>query len=216
MYTGDKARIKVGSTMTYAIDINQGVRQGCILSPLLFNLYLSDFEHTLEALKTCHPQIEDKTSVSCLLWADDIIILSETKSGLQSQLNTIDMYCKTNGLTVNTEKTKCMTFNKAGRFVRNFFTYSNIYLEDVNSFRYLGFLVSNSGNIKKGLCDLKDRALKAFYSIKSMLGKAFQDKPTLTIKLVDVYVKPILLYCSDFWGVYPITKAPPILVNNRT
>ena len=40
-----------------------------------------------------------------------------------------------------------------------------------------------------------------------MLGRAFQDKPTLTIKLVDVYVKRILLYCSDFWGVYPITKS---------
>ena len=39
-----------------------------------------------------------------------------------------------------------------------------------------------------------------------MLGTAFRDKPTLTMKLVDIYVKPIILYCSDFWGVYSITK----------
>ena len=89
---------------------------------------------------------------------------------------------------MNTNKAKCITFNKWGRYVRNFFTYNNIRLKDISTFRYLGFLISNNGNIKKGLSDLKDRALEAFYSLELMLGTAFWDKPTLTMNLVDIYI----------------------------
>ena len=106
MYTGDETRIKVGSAMTDPIDINQGVRQGCILSPLLFNLFLSDFEESLDQFEEYHPKVDATTRIPCILWADDIIILSETKTGLQAQLNALETYCKSNSLTINTDKTK--------------------------------------------------------------------------------------------------------------
>ena len=101
MYTGDKTRIKVGSAMTDPIDINQGVRQGCILSPLLFNLFLSDFEESLDQFEEYHPKVDATTRIPCILWADDIIILSETKTGLQAQLSALETCCKSNSLTIH-------------------------------------------------------------------------------------------------------------------
>ena len=56
--------------------------------------------------------------ISCIMWADDILILSETQEGLQQKLDLLHEYSKANKLTVNTKKTKCMIFNKTGRLLK--------------------------------------------------------------------------------------------------
>ena len=105
------------------------------------------------------------------MWADDILILSETKEGLQKKLDSLAEYSKVNRLTVNTKKTQCMIFNKTGRLLKNHkFTYNNTTLECVREYKYLGFIVTPSGEIGKtnkqtnkqtGLKDLRNRAMRA-------------------------------------------------------
>ena len=72
----------------------------------------------------------------------------------------------------------------------------------MRNFSYLGFNISLAGNIIDGLFDLHKRAQKAFYQLKNQQGDMFYREPVLAIKLFDALVKPILLYCSDFWGCY--------------
>ena len=73
----------------------------------------------------------------------------------------------------------------------------------MRNFTYLGFNISLAGNIKDGLLDLHKRAQKAFNQLKNQPGDMFYREPlVLAIKLFDALVKPILLYCSDFWGCY--------------
>ena len=66
-------------------------------------------------------------------------------------LKTMETYCSKNELTLNTDKTKCMIFNKTGKILRTPFYYNNSKLENVNKFKYLGFLLTPSGEIKSGL-----------------------------------------------------------------
>lgn len=40
------------------------------------------------------------------------------------------------------------------------------------------------------------------------MGPLFQRYPTVTIKLFETLIKPILLYCSDFWGIRKMPKNP--------
>ena len=82
-------------------------------------------------------------------------------------LKSMEIYCKENELTLNTEKTKCMIFNKGGKLLRTPFHYNNEKLENVRKFKYLGFLITPSGEIISGLNDLRDRALKGFYITSS-------------------------------------------------
>ena len=56
--------------------------------------------------------------VSCLFWADDFLLISKSKQGLQKQIEIVDQYCSDWKLTLNVEKTKTIIFNKAGATLR--------------------------------------------------------------------------------------------------
>ena len=115
-------------------------------------------------------------------------------------LEALEKYCGENELTLNTDKTKCMIFNKGGRLLRTPFYYGGDKLENVNRFKYLGFMITSAGGIKAGLEDLRDRAMRAFYKLKGAMGESFHTHVGITLHLLDSLVKPILMYMSDFWG----------------
>ena len=112
MYTNDNCCVKVGNKLTESFLANQGVKQGCILSPLLFNIFIADI---VERFKTenCRPlKIDEARNLGCLLWADDIILLSHSEEGLRNQLSALSSYVDANGMSINTKKTQCMIFRK--------------------------------------------------------------------------------------------------------
>jgi hypothetical protein len=125
-------------------------------------------------------------------------------------LSTVETFCKENKLTINTDKTKCMIFNKTGRLFRNKFYLNGIELENVRSYKYLGFLFTPSGEIKSGLHDLRDRAFKAFMKLRNQMGTSFNQSIPIALDLFDTMIKPILLYSSDFWGCLKLPKDNPI------
>ena len=109
-------------------------------------------------------------------------------------------YANLNGLKINPDKTKIMIFNKTGKFFKRSFKVGKDSIFTTNSYKYLGFLITPSGEISSGLGNLKDRALKAYFKMKKSLGPYFRLHPAITLHLFDSLIKPILLYNSDFWG----------------
>ena len=208
IYTNDKACVKIRNKYTEDFEINLGVRQGCVLSPLLFNIFLSDLSKKLDSIDG---KVKvNNSEISSLFWADDIVILSESETGLKEMLGALEEYTSQNKLEINTDKTKVMIFNKTGRLLRRNYYINGVQLENVRSYKYLGFLLTPSGEINSGLQDLRDRALKAFMKLKNDLGTAFTQDVLTTLTLVDVMIKPILLYNSDFWGCMKLPKFNPI------
>ena len=103
-----------------------------------------------------------------------------------------------------------MIFNKTGRTLNNKFHYGKITLDNVRTYKYLGFVVTPSGEIKTGLDDLRARGLKALIKIRRSLGPLFHSNIYNSIHLFNYMVRPILLYCSDFWGCLKHPKNNPI------
>ena len=87
------------------------MRQGCSLSPTLFNIYINQLARTLEQSAASGMTLVD-TEIKCLLFADDLVLLSPTKEGLQQHLDLLHSFSQTWALTVNLSKTKIMIFEK--------------------------------------------------------------------------------------------------------
>ena len=207
-YTNDFTYIKLKNKLSPKIISEIGVKQGCILSPLLFNIFMSDLTRDLGT--DTGVLIDDNMNLSCLIWADDILLLSESEEDLQRSLNVLFEFCKQNEISINADKTKCMIFNKTGRLIRRDFFVGKEKLENVREYKYLGLLCTPSGEIKSALEDLRSRALKAYWNLKLKLGKFFNQEILETIHLFDSLVKPILTYASDFWGCLKLPKNNPI------
>ena len=206
LYNDDTASLKTQNKISKPFRTNQGVRQGCVLSPLLFNHYMADFT---EEINKCADKVKisHEVEAGCILWADDILLLSE--GGLREMLLGLEKFCSDSKLNVNVKK-KCMIFNKTGRIKHRIFHYKGIPLENVFSYKYLGFLVTPSGSITKGLEDLRDRALKALMKIRHGMGKLFNKMIRDTLRVFDYMAKPLLLYASDFWGCHKLPVNNPI------
>ena len=212
IYMDDKACVKMDNQRGELFDINQGVRQGCVLSPLLFNIFIADLAKELEELDG-KIKIKNK-EINSIFWADDIIMLADSQEHLQRMLNLLEDYCKKNKLQVNTDKTKTMIFNKTGRQMRRPFKINGTILESVRMYKYLGFILTPSGEINTGLNDLKDRSLRAFSKIKKDLGESFDKDIKTTLTIIDTMIKPIMMYNSDFWGCMKLPKNNPIEVTH--
>ena len=107
MYENVSYRVKVDGVLSTAIPSNVGVKQGCLVSPLLFNLFLSDLPDIFTT--ECDPVKIHNVSLNCLMFADDLVLMSESANGLQKCLSKLQHYCDTWSLKVNVSKTKVVS-----------------------------------------------------------------------------------------------------------
>ena len=202
IYSSVYYKLKLNRKLTDKINSNIGVKQGCIMSPTLFNIYLSDICSIFD--NSCQPVTAYDIQINCLLYADDMVLLSESQSGLQMCLNKLNSYCQKWKLTVNTEKTKIMIFNKGGRIIKKSnFLYNNSPLEIVKNYKYLGLVFDCSGNFNQAIHNLNEKGKKALYVL---IQKVPYSNVPINIKLFNTMVLPILTYGCEIWG--------PIILNN--
>ncbi|MCU7801522.1 MAG: hypothetical protein KZQ70_15665, partial [gamma proteobacterium symbiont of Lucinoma myriamae] len=82
--------------------------------------------------------------ISCLMYADDIVLLSNSDTGLQILLDKLQRFCQKWNLKVNIAKTKIIIFNKAGKILKRCkFSYDGTDVEIVNEYKYLGIIFKN-------------------------------------------------------------------------
>lgn len=209
MYDEVHYSIKTSDGCTNMFSSKIGVKQGCILSPTLFSIYLNDMTKIFDY--SCDPVTIDGVKVSSLLYADDIVLISESEKGLQSCLDKLYDYCSMWNLSVNIGKSKVMIFNKSGRLINSYrFSLNNQDLEISNEYKYLGIIFKPSCSFAKANEYLCKKARKALFCIYKTL---FSDRLNIliNIKLFDACVKPILLYCSEIICLDSLLKENTIL-----
>ncbi len=198
-YKNTKCAVKLGDNITQFFQCKQGVRQGDPLSPTLFNIFINDIFTELEN-GNCDPVTLNNTDFfSALAYADDIVLLSKSKEGLQKALDIVEKYCEKWRLKINHSKTKSMVFSKGNQIIKAEFTINGIALENVKEFKYLGITIhKKSCTFTPTLKYLRVKATRAFYALKSKVN-IYNLPLKVALKLIDSTIKPILLYGSEVW-----------------
>ena len=122
MYSQLQSCVRHNNTRSEFFPIEVGIRQGCNLSPIIFNLFINKLPQYLDSIVT-HPFSITGLNLSSLLYADDIALLSLTAKGLQGFLNDLQKFCYKWKLKVNIKKTKLLSFHTPVAHTKDSFWY---------------------------------------------------------------------------------------------
>ena len=138
LYTGQEATVQIGHGTTDWFQIGKGVRQGCILSPCLFDLY-AEYIMRNAGLEEAQAGIRIAgRNISNLRYIDDTTLMAESKEELKSLLMKVKEESKKAGLKHNIQKAKIMASGPI--------TSWQIDGETVRDFNFLGFKITADGD----------------------------------------------------------------------
>jgi hypothetical protein len=136
----------------------RGLRQGCPLSPTLFNVYVAGLEEELRKGQVGGIVIGDR-KVWSLAYADDIVLIANREEELKGMLRRFKTFLGGVELELSTEKTKIMVFEKRRNKRRQrVWRWGDQEIEEVDEMRYLGYILQKNGSDENHIQDRKKRA----------------------------------------------------------
>ena len=202
MYSKLKASVRTSTGLTDWFECLIGTRQGCMLSPFIFAMYINEFIELLTHSGWRGIQVSDTSAnVNVLLYADDMVLCADSIGDLQKQLHVLEQYCNAWGMTVNLKKSKIMVFRNGG-IIKNSekWLYNDMEIEIVSHNKYLGVMFNRSlkwNSSHDTLATQGNKSLVNLYKLDTMCGGM---PPETLFKLFDKIVDPVLCYGAEVWG----------------
>ncbi|BET03533.1 Reverse transcriptase (RNA-dependent DNA polymerase) [Nesidiocoris tenuis] len=180
LYKETAASIWTKEGLSTEFEVRMGVKQGCLASPLIFSLFLNDIGDCLEG----GIDIAGR-NINVLLYADDLVIMADSKRALQKMINRLESYCEEWNLTNNTENSKIMVCRRGGgRLAKKeewFYKGEKLEIEIVKSYKYLGITLIPSMSLHE---HMNDRLLAAKFAIVSVWSGIFnKNKVPFRVKM---------------------------------
>ena len=156
LYAGCTAIYDLHGHKSQKVNLKVGLKQGCPLSPTLFNLFINNLLRMLNdkgpglRLSTITDHREVYTKISCLAFADDIVLLAESATDLQDLLDICSQGATEDHLKFNTETTQWMSLNTDSDEAT--FTLHRNPIKETATYRYLEIEITET---KKTTCKNK-------------------------------------------------------------
>ena len=168
IYSSSSAQIRLNGKLTTSFDVLSGVKQGDIISPILFSMYLNDLATGIKDLN-CGIDINGFIC-SILLYADDIVLIAPDEESLQKMLDYINQWCNKWRMAINTGKTQVVHFRTPRTPKTNFnFQFGNNPLTIESQYKYLGVLFDEFLSFENNASALADAACRALGAIRSKI-----------------------------------------------
>ncbi len=201
LYDNVLCSVDINHSLTDYFEVHSGVKQGCILSPTLFAMFIDDLSADLLA-QNLGIDINGGM-LSTLLYADDIVLIAPSERNLQGLINTVAKWCEGWEMGLNLTKTKIIHFRKRlkSRPRSTFcFKFNNGDIQYANEYKYLGLLVNEHldwGAMVREISRKANRALDLLnYRVRSCGGLHFKSYTLLFNQLVQ----SIVMANSFIWG----------------
>ena len=203
VYVHQRAAVRLPKRLTNWVEIKRGVRQGCIASPDLFNLY---GESILRPLDEVPVGVSiNGVIINNIRYADDIVLIAATEEGLQQLLDEVNSNGESKGLSINHKRTKCMVISKSETPPTCTLKLGDIKIEQVDNFNYLGSVVNSNGRCKKEIRRRISLAKEAFKKMKPILCDRKLSMP-IKNRVLQTFVWPVILYGSESWTLNAETR----------
>ena len=187
IYTCQKNQVRYNQSLSSVFNISNGVKQGGVLSPTLFCIYIDNLLQNLkESRYGC--KVGD-VYVGCIAYADDVLLLCASLFGLKQQIKICEQFACEYKLKFNGDKSKLIIFNHAENHHVPMISMGGKPVENVSELKYLGYTFSN------GTSDSFQSALITDFNVK--VNIFMSDFSKVTSKLRNNIFKS---YCCNYYG----------------
>jgi hypothetical protein len=219
LHTGTQAAVKLGGEHCAWFDIGHGVRQGCVIAPLLFNVFFDcvvrlslaempegcgarlSFRAEGEVLPWHKGGPSTMLTIAALMYADDPVFLSCDRGELELMLKVFDSVCNRMGMCVNAAKTEFMAFGHDGQPLESV-QLSGGEAHYVSSFKYLGGVVDTSASWEAEITARISKSRGTFAKMQRVWGTRSMSVK-LKMQCFRAYVLLVLLFGCETWAVTP-------------
>ncbi|KAI5734139.1 hypothetical protein M8J77_003012 [Diaphorina citri] len=191
LYRNQTTHIEINKEMEQA-EIKKGVRQGCNISPYLFNIYI---EKAIEESKeVCTGIVLNGVRVQMLRFADDIAVLAPDEQNLKRSLECMDEVLNKYKMKINMRKTEIMACTKETEAVNILVNRKPI--KQTKTFKYLGSTITENA---KSTTDVKQRIAQA--KVAFLKKKTLLCSNNININIRKTLVWSVALYGSETWTI---------------
>ena len=194
LYWDQSAAVRIGGELSEYKLIKRGVRQGCVMSPDLFNIYSEMISRNLEN----YPGVKiNGENINNIRYADDTVLIADSEENLQRLLDITIKKSEEMGLTLNVKKTECMVISK-----KAIAPSCNLQTQRTanKTSKYLGYMITSDGKciteMKKRIATAKD----AFQKL-SLILKNRNISMTTKFRVVKTYTWSTLTYGCECWTI---------------
>jgi hypothetical protein len=180
MYINQLIRVKFSDSVSKYFSISNGVKQGGVLSPVLFTCYLNGLiENVKKSGYGCH--VGDFFT-GCVAYADDVVLLAPTVTALKVIISKVEDFAKLYNITFNGKKSKILYCSKENKSHLVNITVNSEKVEQVSSINYLGHIVCTDRNnalveniVKDFNCKVNN-VVASFSGISSVIKHSLYEK----------------------------------------
>ena len=165
-------RVLYNGEETELYTLTEGVPQGDSMSPTLFCLYINDMVDTLrQNERITDPVVINDMKIATVIYADDIVLMSQSQEGIIRQIKIVQDFCSGNGLKINYKKTKVMIGNSKPKYkCLEIVTNDNSQeIEIVNNYKYLGMWLNYKNSNKTHIEALEKIGRKSSFMTTKIL-----------------------------------------------
>ena len=193
LYWEQSESVRTESGMTSEFKIKKGVRQGCILSPNLFNLYTEKIFREVEDMKGINI---GGVNINNLRYTDDPVLLAEGPMILQALLTTVNEKGKPYGMQMNIIKTKSLVVSRKNPVPNNSISVEGKPIQKVDRMVYLGYMATEDGKCDKEMERRIGTARTVFESMAKILTSR-NISIELRSRIAKCYIWSTLLYGAE-------------------
>ena len=188
--------------MTSEFKIKKGVRQGCVLSPNLFNLYTEKIFREVEDMKGVSI---GGVNINNLRYADDTVLIAESSMNLQALLTAVNEKGKSYGMEMNITKTRSMVVSRNKPVPNISIKIEGKPIQQVDSIIYLGFMTTEDGKCDKEIKRRIEIARTAFENMSKILTSR-NININVRLRIAKCYIWSTLLYGAEIWTLTKVTS----------